>query len=438
MKQEIDIGVVCLARRTFDFNAASNLYKQIQVSLTRIPHINWEFLSELIVEIDDARKAADLLNKKRIDALVCISGTFALGHLVLELVKVLHVPILLWGLDELPYSGGKIRLNSVCGVNLNASNLYKSGIPNFHVVIGDKIDDDWLDAIRLIKHFKTTRVGLLGHHAYGFFNLDIDELSLFKELGVLIDHYELSDVYNTQVTLREVDRRKSQLEGVFDTSELSIGQLEKLAELITKISNFMANQDLNALAIRCWPEFARDYSIAPCAAMSLLQSEGLILSCEGDVLGSISMLAHQAIGAKTPFLADFSQINRENDTALLWHCGVAPCSTWDGDSSCTLDTYFANGKGVTAGFVMKPGRVSLLRIDYALGRYRVFIQAAEGIPMTKALKGTYLNVKFPGKVLDVLNKIVKNGIAHHISVVYGDYLKPFEILAKIKNWELIK
>ena len=108
--------------------------------------------------------------------------------------------------------------------------------------------------------------------------------------------------------------------------------------------------------------------------MSLLQAEGKILTCEGDVLGSLSMLAHQAVGAETPFLADFSQVNFEQNFALLWHCGVAPCNLWDGQCVRSLDTYFAGGKGVTADFVMKPGSVSILRLDYAPGEYCIFLQ----------------------------------------------------------------
>jgi L-fucose isomerase-like protein len=86
---------------------------------------------------------------------------------------------------------------------------------------------------------------------------------------------------------------------------------------------------------------------------------------------------------------------------------------------------------------MKPGDISLLRFDYAPGEYRVFIQKGEAIPMKKELKGTYAKVKFKDHVRVVLDKIIKNGIAHHISVVYGNLITPIEIFAKIMDWELI-
>jgi L-fucose isomerase-like protein len=438
MKKKIRIGVVCIARKTFDFEAASEIYAQIRIDLSTIENIEWYFIDELVIEINEAQKAADFLAAKQIDALVCISGTFALGHLILELNKKIQKPILLWCLEELPYDGGKIRLNSVCGINLNSSNLYKAGVKNYHVVIGKEIDKDWLDAIRIMKVFSSSHIGIIGYRAKGFFNLDVDELDLYRELGILVDHYELNEVFNIEISASEKSQRKEQLRSIFDVSGISENQINLVASLTAKFESFLDKYQLDALAIRCWPEFANNYGISPCAAMSILQMENKILTCEGDLLGSLSMLAHQAIGGEYPFLSDFSQVDLNEDYGLLWHCGVAACNLWDGKCTRSLDTYFAGGKGVTADFVMKTGEISMLRIDYAPGEYRVFIQKAEGIPMNKELKGTYVKVKFQDHVRTILEKIIQNGIAHHISVVYGDFIRPIEIFAKIKEWKVIK
>jgi len=438
LKEKIKIGVVCLARKTFDYIAAEEIFREIQSKLRNIENIEWEINIELLIEIKDAQATAQDLKSKNIDGLICISGTFALGHLILELNKVIQKPILLWGLEELPYDGGKIRLNSVCGINLNSSNLYKAGVKNYHVVIGDQIDEDWLDALRIIKAFSTKHIGIIGYRAKGFFNLDIDELDLYKELGLLIDHFELNSIYNIDVATDKVKERIEQIKKIFDVSTISEQQLSKVAELTSKFNEFMEHNQLDALAIRCWPEFASDFGIAPCAAMSILQAEGRILTCEGDILGSLSMAAHSAIGAESPYLADFSQVDFKENFALLWHCGVAPCNLWDGKCNRSLEPYFAGGKGVTADFVMRSGQISILRIDYAPGEYRLFLQKGNVIPMEKELKGTYAKAVFEDHIRDVLKKIIDNGIAHHISVVYDDYIRPLEIFAKIKGWKVIK
>ena len=438
MKYPIRLGAVCLARKTFDFEAAASIYETIRDHLSLLENVTLEFIPDLVIEIEDAQKAANTLAAQQVDGIICISGTFLLGHLILEVVKRVGKPILLWGLPELPYDGGKIRLNSVCGVNLNASNLYKSGIRDYHAIIGDEIDQDWVDAVRATTCLSNAHIGLGGYRAHGFFNLGVSDLDLYKQTGVLLDHYELSDIWLWEIPSEAVTNRKNQLIDTFDVSGISESQLHQVAELAAKLNGFMVHHQLDALALRCWPEFADDFGISPCAAMSLLQSEGKILACEGDVEGAVSMLVHQAIGAETPFLFDFSQVDLKQDFALLWHCGVAPCNLWDGKCSRSLDTYFAGGKGVTADMVLKSGNLSILRIDSAHAEYRVFLQEAEAISMDKQLKGTYCKAVFKDSVSTVLDKVINNGIAHHASMVYGDYIRPLKIMAKIKGWEVIR
>ncbi len=438
MKHPVRIGVVCLARKTYDYLAAQELYQGIKKDLAAIEAVEWFFIDELVISQEEGSAAAASLSTRRLDGLICISGTFHLGHLVLQLKRELAVPILLWGLPELPYDGGKIRLNSVCGVNLNASNLYKSGIDDYSVIIQDHVDEDWIDAIRVITAMKGAKIGIIGYRADGFFNVGVQDNLLYGETGALVDHYELGDLYNHPVTEEEVGRRTEQILATFDVSTLSDYQIERVSTLSAKMHGFYTELGLSALAIRCWPEFARDFGVSPCAAMSLLQAEGLVLACEGDIDGALSMIAHKALGAETPFLFDFSQVDFKEDFALFWHCGVAPCNLWDGECNRSLDTYFAGGKGVTADFVLKSGELSVLRIDSARGGYRMFLQEAKAIPMEKLLKGTYMKVVFERPVREVLALVLDNGLAHHSSVVYGKYIKPMEFVAKIKGWKIIQ
>ncbi|QQO09514.1 L-fucose/L-arabinose isomerase family protein [Breznakiella homolactica] len=436
MKKHITLGIVCLARKTYDWEAAADIYKGILEAVKKIEAVTWEIVPELVISVEEGRDAALQLAKAHVDGVVCISGTFHLGHLVLELRRENPVPFLLWGLPELPYNGGKIRLNSVCGLNLNASNLYKSGVRDYHASVQNTIDGDWVGAVRILAALKRAKIGIAGFRADGFFNVGVQDNQLFGAMGALVDHYELDEIYRQSVSGGEISARKEQLQKTFDVGGISAEQLGSVASLSAKLHSFYRERNLDALAIRCWPEFARDFGVAPCAAMSLLQSEGMILACEGDIDGAVSMIAHQAIGAETPFLFDFSQVDFDEDCALFWHCGVAPCNLWDGTCQRSLDTYFAGGKGVTADFVLKDGELSVLRIDSALGEYRIFQQKARAVPMEKLLRGTYMKARFDRPVKEVLDLIIDNGFAHHSSVVYGDYLGPVKIFAKFKGWKI--
>jgi L-fucose isomerase-like protein len=438
MKQHITLGMVCLARKTYDWEAAAELYKKIQNDVRELENVSFEIIPDLVITVEEGQEAAMRLARAHVDGVVCISGTFHLGHLILELRRENPVPFLLWGLPELPYNGGKIRLNAACGLNLNASNLYKSGVDDYYASIQEGIDHNWVDAIRIVRALKGARIGIAGFRADGFFNVGVQDNQVYGAVGALVDHYELDEIYRQPVDDGGILTRKKQLAAVFDLSGITAVQIDKVAELTEKLAGFYRERRLDALAIRCWPEFARDYGISPCAAMSVLQSEGLTLACEGDIDGALSMIAHKAVGAQTPFLFDFSQVDLAENHALFWHCGVAPCNLWDGRCVRSLDTYFAGGKGVTADFVLKDGELSVLRLDSARGEYRLFIQKARAVPMEKLLRGTYMKVLFEKPVKEVLDLVIYNGLAHHSSAAYGDFNEPLRIFARIKGWKVIE
>jgi L-fucose isomerase-like protein len=316
--------------------------------------------------------------------------------------------------------------------------LYKSGVDDYYASVRETVDEDWIDAIRIKTALKNAKIGIAGFRADGFFNVGVQDNQVYGAFGALVDHYELDEIFRVPVNADSVAERVKKIGNEFDVSALKAEQIEKVASLAEKLFVFYRENNLDALAIRCWPEFARDYGISPCAAMSLLQEEGLILACEGDIEGALSMLAHRATGAETPFLFDFSQLDFMENFALFWHCGVAPCNLWDGKCVRSLDTYFAGGKGVTADFVLKSGEVSVLRFDSARGEYRIFLQKGKAVPMEKLLRGTYMKAFFDRPVKDVLDLIVYNGIAHHASVVYGDFIKPLRIFARLKGWKIIE
>lgn len=435
MKQKVKLGVVCLARKTFDYQAAAKIYEAKQQELRRVEEVDWEFIPGLTIEIDEAQAAAKKLAAAGLDGLVIISGTFHLGHLALILAREVARPVLLWAFPELPYDGGKIRLNSVCGVNLNASNLYKAGLGPYDYHVGGEIDEVWIDAVRIRAALARARVGLIGGHAHGFYNIEPRSLDIFNGLGAMVIQYQLTELFDEPVTDKAGREHEEYAKKLYDCRELSAEQLKKTGRLAAAIKSFMATRSLDAIAVRCWPEFAATYGVSPCAAMSLVQDEGLLTACEGDVELALSMIALRALGDEAPFSADLSQVDFEEQSALLWHCGVAPCLLWDGRSERTLDTYFAGGKGVTAGFVLKEGDFTAARIDFARGKFRLLSIVGESVGMDKELKGTYARVKFESEVADVFETIVYNGFAHHVAMGYGSYRLALDRYALMQGFE---
>jgi len=437
MKHPITLGVVCMGRDSFDVGAATEIYGAKKPELRSIENVRWIMIDEIVKEVDEAEAAAQAFLREAVDGVVLLSGTFHLGHLALVFERRLDKPKLLWGFNELPYNGGKIRLNTVCAVNLNASNLYKSGSDSYVCHVGDAIDEAWIDAVRIRAALGSARLGVLGARAHGFFNLGVDELAFFGKTGAMFDYYDLREGYEQAVSREELAESVAAAKKIFPCGDVNEAQIEKTARLVCSLRKFVEKNRLDAVAVRCWPEFAAQYGVAPCAAMSILQAEGHILACEGDIQGAVSMLAFQAIGVKSPYLADLSQIDFENNFALMWHCGVAPADLWDGVSERSLDTYFAGGKGVTAGFVMKSGPVHILRVDSARGKTRMLAERGAAEPMEKLLRGTYAKVVFEKSARALIDLVTTSGVAHHVALAYGDYTDVLQRLSRIMGWEIL-
>lgn len=438
MKGKVKIGLVCLLRKTFDYESAWKEFKSKEAELKKIENVDWVIIDEPVIEVEEAKKAADKLSSELVDGVIITSGTFHLGHLTLIIEEKLKKPVHLWGLPEAPYDGGKIRYNSACGVHLNKSNLFKAGVKFVHHVVAPLPDVNWIDALRMVKAMEIAKIALVGSRAQGFFNLAFDELTSFKSTGAMLEYYQIADMYNQEVSDEEAKKYLDEIKGFFNCDDVNEEQIKRVAKLCVSIKKFVDSNHIDALAVRCWPEYAQSYGIAPCAAMSIIAKEKYLLACEGDAMLALSMLACKALDIETPYSADFSQVDFEEDTALLWHCGVAPCNLTNKKCTPTLDTYFAGGKGVTTGFVLKEGDFNIVRIDSALGKTRIFAEKGKAVYMDKLLKGTYAKGKFDKGVKAVYDTLLDNGFAHHVVMVYGDYIEKFRLLCKIKGWEWIE
>ena len=431
------IGICCLSRKTFDWETAYKLYLERVDKLMKDDSVEWFNFDKQVIELDEAEAASTYFRQNEVDGVILVSATFHLGHLALIINKRVNKPIYLWGFNELPYNGGKIRLNAVCGVNLNASNLYKAGVNNYCVHVGDELNMDWVKAMKIKVALESVKIGMVGGHAQGFFNVDVYEPDIYKEYGALVEQYNLSDIFDQEVSDEELNTSIKNVKGIFDTSKLTDYMLSQVARLTVSAEKFLRKNKLDVVTVRCWPEFARDYGVSPCAMMSILQSKGFLLACEGDVEAALSMVAVKAAGEATPFMADLSQVNFEDDYALLWHDGVAPCNLWDGKCNRSLETYFAGGKGVTADFVLKSGKMSILRIDTARGKTRLFYEEGEAVPMDKLLSGTYAKCIFSRPIKDIIDTVVYSGVAHHCIMGYIQYRGALNCLARINGWEVI-
>src|SRR5690606_27092750 len=110
------IAFLPLIRTTFDVPLAEDMIRQARASLLAAG-FTLDGPPEPVTSLEQAQAAALALQSQPPDLLLVFQATFADSTLVTALAAASDAPLLLWAVPE-PWSGGRLRLNSLCGVNL--------------------------------------------------------------------------------------------------------------------------------------------------------------------------------------------------------------------------------------------------------------------------------------------------------------------------------
>lgn len=434
------LGLVCLARLTFDANLAAQWYAQAQAALRKIEGVELCAIDKLVVESPDADAAIAELRAKRIDALVILSGTFALGGLAMQLVQAFaSLPLLLWAWPEPAEQTGTLRLNSLVGMNVNSSNLFKLG-HRPAALYGALDDTQTIEAISafarnvgIVRDLRHLRIAAIGGHAPGFDDLAVDKLALRRATGIEVVDVGLQVIVERARAVA-ADRARAEatelLRSYDDAVEISARQGDLFAGLIIALTEFANEGKFVALTLKCWGDLVLAYGIAGCGAVGILNDRGIYTGCEGDIMGTVSMLIARRLTGIHPFLTDFVSVDRSENVGLMWHGGCAPVGLADSRQPKHLFTHFAGGKGVTAGFGLLPGRVTLLRLGDDGRNLRLLATTGTAVDSEMQVRGTLSRVRFDGSGNQFLNEILTNGWEHHLVMAYGEIVPDLRMLAQ--------
>ena len=434
------LGLVCLARLTFEAALAEQWYAQTRARLSKLDGVELCAVEKMVIEAPDADAAIAELRAQNIDALVIVSGTFALGGLAMRLAQEFaELPLMLWAWHEPKEQTGKLRLNSLVGANTNASNLYKLGHRPATLYLAHDDPGAAENIARfgrvagILRDLRQLRIAFIGGHAPGFDDLAVDKLALRRATGVEIVDVGLQVLVARAKAVAE-DRARAApadlLKEFDDVVEISARQGDLFAALVITLTEFAAENRFDAMTLKCWGDLVEAYGIAGCGVVSILNDRGIYTGCEGDIMGTISMLIARRLTGIHPFLTDFVSVDRETNTGLMWHGGCSPIGLADPKQPKHLFSHFAGGKGVTAGFALKPGRVTLLRLGDDGHNLRMLATTATALDTEMEVRGTLSRVQFDCDGMAFLDEILSNGWEHHLVMAYGEIVPELELLAR--------
>ena len=269
----------------------------------------------------------------------------------------------------------------------------------------------------------------------------MNHAALKSRLGIDIRQFDLNEVF---ARARRADRAKvAALAADLDERLADFDQMEPAATNGTlgayvALDELTREQRLSGMAVRCWPEFFTDLGCSACGAMSLLGDAMTPSSCEADVNGTITQLILQWAADEPAFGSDIVAFNSDRDEAVLWHCGLAPLSMADPDVQPEATIHSNRNKPLLMQFPLKPGRVTIARLSEATGEFRLVIGGGEMLKASAAFTGTSGTIRFDSGAAAVMDAIMREGLEHHIAIVYGDHQDALESLARMLGLPVLR
>jgi L-fucose isomerase-like protein len=440
MSQAPRLGFAAIARTTFDVALAE---AAAQAAWQALKQAGFEVIGDacLLTEQEALHVAARTLGSELLDALVVFQATFTDSTFITHLAEATDAPLLLWAVPE-ARTGGRLRLNSLCGINLagHALTLRHRVYEWIYAAPGDPQAIATIDATakagRARRRLRQARIGLLGEPPVGFDSCYLDADQLHSRLGVRIVRLDLADVL---ARARSVD--EAQRAAIYAQVAARVAGLEALAQaplagtlaVYATLKALAAELDCDALAVRCWPEFFTELGCAACGAMALLNTEHVPCGCECDINGTLSQLMLQWIAEQPAFGTDLVECNPAEDTAVVWHCGQAPLSMADPTVPVRGGVHSNRQLPLVMEFALKPGVVTLARLSQASGGLRLVTGSGEMLAAPPSFSGTSGVLRFTRPVQTVLSTLISQGLEHHLALAYGDHTAALHVLARLMN-----
>lgn len=270
------------------------------------------------------------------------------------------------------------------------------------------------------------KLGVIGKISDWLISCHVD-YSKVKE----VFHLELIDIDPLEVeTLYHAHKEDTLPEGIFKAS-FDKDELTKAYHLYLAIKDIIIKYKLVGFTIPCF-DLLTSLNTTACLALSLLNSEGYIATCEGDLPAMLTMYSIKKTLHKESFQANPSSMDKENRKIVLAHCTLplSMCVNYK------FDTHFESGIGVAIKGELPYEDLSILRINSDLTKYVV-------------LKGTLIdNLNRPNLCrTQVLLKLAEERsfdyflntpLGNHHVIVYSDNLAPLVNYFKSLGLEEVK
>ena len=220
------------------------------------------------------------------------------------------------------------------------------------------------------------RIGLFGQPSDWLIASDVDRDYLLEQFRVEtldIDLHRLIDGIKAIPQTEAVKVAQAIVKKAKSVKEPSCADMVEAAKAYLAIKKICQEKRLDAITIRCF-DIVKACGTTSCLALALLNDEGIVAGCEGDMQTLMSMLLAKRLCHEETFMANPS--NLTDHSTMLAHCTI-PLNMCD---EISIRSHFESGIGVAIQGILPLS-------DYTIFKWggpkldRYFVTEAQAVEM---------------------------------------------------------
>jgi L-fucose isomerase-like protein len=396
-------------------------------------------------------------NQGKYDGVILSLPNFGDENGAVAALKESGVPILVQAYpDEFDRMAPELRRDAFCGKFSIMDVFYQHNLKftalKPHTVSPSserfKANLDHFDRLcHVVKGFHHLVIGAVGARTSAFKTVRYDEVAL-QRMGVTVETFDLSTVIaRVKALSAESSAYKAKMAVLRDyTSWEGIPEaaLDNITRLGVVLDELIAENQMDAIAIRCWIELQQQLGISPCVLLGLLNNTGTIAACEVDVYNAVVMAALSFASGRPATVLDWNNnYGEEDDKCILFHCGPVARELMTDRGHISDHLILANSVGPNNSFGCVVGRIAPTDLTFGsmmtdAGKVKIFL--GDGRFTEDPIPGTYFGVAAVAEInrlQDVLLHVGMHGYRHHVSVTPGKYVAPLkEALEKYLGFDV--
>lgn len=239
-------------------------------------------------------------------------------------------------------------------------------------------------------------------------NVNYKEVKRLYNINLIdIPMEELLDLYNNT----SIDEFKNNT-----LLEYNKTDLDKAKRLDVALSKLVNKYNLKGLTIRCF-DLLGSIKTTGCLGLSLLNNEGIIGTCEGDIPSMISMYLIKSLVKAPSFQANPSRINTNTNEIIFAHCTI-PTNMLN---KFYLTSHYESKIGVAIKGELNTSPVTIFKLGANLKDY----YCEEGLIECNLNEAELCRTQIKIKLNDV-SYFLTNPLGNHHIIFYGKHKKEIQ------------